>query len=85
MKEFVYTIVDPIGMHARPAGMLVKLTKDMDSTVTVKKGDKSSVTTRLMALMALGVKTGDHVTVTIEGGNEEENTAKVQAFFHNNL
>ena len=35
MKEFTYTITDPVGIHARPAGLLVKAVKALDSTVTI--------------------------------------------------
>ena len=53
MKQFVYTITDPVGIHARPAGLLVKAIKAQDSTVTIAKADgKSAAGTKLMALMA---------------------------------
>ena len=72
MKQFVYTITDPIGIHARPAGLLAKAAKALDSTVTIVKADgKSALATRLMALMGLGVKQGDTVHVIIEGENED--------------
>ena len=36
MKTFTYTITDPLGIHARPAGMLNKTAKGFaDTTVTV--------------------------------------------------
>lgn len=35
MKQFTYTITDPVGIHARPAGLLAKAAKGMDSTITV--------------------------------------------------
>jgi phosphocarrier protein len=38
MKEFTYTITNPIGIHARPAGMLAKEAKKYASTCTVTKG-----------------------------------------------
>ena len=34
MKQFTYVINDPIGIHARPAGLLVKAAKALDSAVT---------------------------------------------------
>ena len=37
MKTFNYTITDPVGIHARPAGMLVKEVKKYESKVTIKK------------------------------------------------
>ena len=37
MKQFTYIITDPVGIHARPAGLLVKAAKALDSTVTIEK------------------------------------------------
>ena len=86
MKQFTYTITDPVGVHARPAGLLVKAIKALDSTVTIAKADgKSTVGTKLMALMGLGIKQGETVTVTIEGGSEEANAAALEQFFKDNL
>ena len=82
MKSFDYTITDPAGIHARPAGILVKEIKNYaGTTVTVTKGDKSVNALKLMALMGMGIKQGDTVTVSIEGENEEEVAAKIEEFF----
>lgn len=41
MKSFTYTIVDPVGIHARPAGLLVKTAKAFSGTeISVTKGDQ---------------------------------------------
>ena len=86
MKQFQYVITDPVGIQARPAGLLVKAAKALDSTVTVEKvGGKSSAATKLMAVMGLGVKGGDTVTVTVEGGNEEASLQAMEQFFRENL
>ncbi len=87
MKQFQYTITDPVGVHARPAGLLAKAAKALDSTVTVTKedGSTSAAATQLMALMGMGIKTGETVTVTVEGGNEEANCAAMEQFFKENL
>ena len=87
MKEFEYTIKDPIGIHARPAGILAKAAKGMDSTITIAKADgsKSAVATKLMAIMGMGIKSGETVKVTVEGGDEEANCAAMQKFFEENL
>ena len=85
MKKFEYVITDALGIHARPAGLLVKAIKAMDSTVTIVKGDKSAVGTKLMALMGLGIKQGDTVVVTAEGGDEDASIAAMEQFFKDNL
>ena len=58
MKSFEYTITDPVGIHARPAGILVKEIKKYASTVTVSKGDKAVNALKLMALMGMGNQAG---------------------------
>ena len=85
MKSFVYTITDPVGLHARPAGLLVKEVKNYASMVTVKKGEKSSDAKKLMMLMGLGVKCGDEITVEVTGADEETTAAELEAFFKANL
>ncbi|MBE7004710.1 MAG: HPr family phosphocarrier protein [Ruminococcaceae bacterium] len=83
MKTFEYTIADPVGIHARPAGILIKEIKRYDGvSVTVTKGGKTANALRLMALIGLGIKQGDPVTVSVEGENEEEVAARVEEFFH---
>ena len=86
MKTFDYTITDPVGIHARPAGLLVKeIKKYADTAVIVTKGDKSVNALKLMALMGMGIKQGDTVTVGIEGANEDEVAAAIEAFFKANF
>ena len=71
MKTFEYTIKDELGIHARPAGLLVKEAKKFESECTITKDGKTKKLTQLMMLMSLGVKQGDTVTVTAEGADEE--------------
>ena len=86
MRKFIYTIQDANGVHARPAGLLVKAAKALDSTITLENAaGKSAVATKLMAVMGLGIKQGDAVTVTVEGGDEEASIATMENFFSENL
>ncbi len=73
MKTFEYTIKDELGIHARPAGMLVKQVKNYDSKITItrKEYGKSAHASRLMAVLTLAVKCGQTVEVSVEGGNED--------------
>ena len=85
MKTFAYTIKDEVGIHARPAGLLAKKAKEYESTITLEKGGKTAVATKLMAIMGMGVKCGDTVSVTVEGADEEKAAAEMEAFFNPNL
>ncbi|NCB29004.1 MAG: HPr family phosphocarrier protein [Clostridia bacterium] len=85
MKQFEYTIKDALGIHARPAGLLVKAAKDFKSTATISKGEKKSDLRKLMALMGMGIKQGDVVTVTVEGEDEEACAAALEKFLSETL
>ena len=85
MRSFEYTIKEELGMHARPAGLLVKVAKALDSDVQIVKDGKSVGAARLMALMGMGIKCGDIVTVTISGGDEESSEKAMKEFFEANL
>ncbi len=86
MKQFSYTIHDPMGIHARPAGMLAKLAKSFDDTLlAVTKGGKTVKLTQLMQLMSLGIRHGDEITVSAEGAHEDEAIAAAEKFFQENL
>ena len=43
MKEFMYTVKDEQGIHARPAGMLAKEAKKYESKITIYKDEKSAL------------------------------------------
>ena len=85
MKSFDYTITDEVGIHARPAGILVKEAKKYESKIVVKKGDKTAEATKLLALMGMGVKKGDTVTVEVEGADEDTAVNDMKTFFENNF
>ena len=75
MKSFSYTVKDELGIHARPAGMLVKEVKD----------GKEIDATRLMAVMSMGVKKDQTVTITVEGADEDAAYDALKSFFETNL
>ena len=85
MKEIKYVITDPLGMHARPAGMLVKAIAGYASKITITAPTGTADARRLMALMKLAAKQGMELTVTVEGADEEKVAAELQAFMAANL
>lgn len=85
MKSFNYVITDEVGIHARPAGILVKEAKKYASTIMIVKNGKKADASRLMALMGLGVKCGEEVTVEVTGDDEEAVCAEMEKFFKENL
>ena len=85
MRSFEYTVKDALGLHARPAGMLVRLVQSLGDRVEIKKGEKTVNGTRLLSLMGLGIRCGDTVTVEIEGQSEAKSEALLLEFFEKNL
>ncbi len=85
MKEFKYVITDPEGIHARPAGILVKQAAGYQSSVKIAKGEKSADAKRIFGVMGLGVKTGEEVTITVEGADEDTAAVELETFFKENL
>lgn len=85
MRTFSYTIKDALGIHARPAGMLAKTAKSYESEITIEKDGKSVSCKGLLALMGLGVKYGDTITVTISGTDEMQAEMGVRMFLERNL
>ena len=86
MKQFTYTIADPLGIHARPAGLLARVAKEYpDTEIVISKDGASAKATQLMKIMAMGVRQGDRVMVTAEGGSEEQAIRDMQKFFEENL
>ena len=85
MKEFKYTITDPEGIHARPAGELVKAAKQFTSTIKLAKDGKRGDCKKNFGIMGLAVKNGQEVTLTFEGEDEEAAYEAVSQFMKENM
>ena len=85
MQKFAFTITDPEGFHARPAGAFVKEAKKFPCTIMVGKGDKKTDARKMFGLMGLGIKGGETITITTEGEQEAEAAEALQAFLEANL
>lgn len=85
MREFSYVIQDQEGIHARPAGELVKMAKTYASSISVIKDGKKVDAKKLFSLMGLGVKQGMEITVQADGEDEAAAAEALEAFFKANL
>ena len=81
MKEFNYTITDPQGIHARPAGVLVKEAAKYQSTITLEKDGKTGDAKRIFAVMGLAAKCGNTLNVKVEGPDETEAAKALERIF----
>jgi phosphocarrier protein HPr len=82
--EFTVDVIDPIGLHARPASQIVKLVKDSGVTVLIgREGENLVKANSPLMLMALKIKTGETLKVSVETADEAhaaELVAQVQEF-----
>ena len=85
MKEFKYTITDTEGIHARPAGELVKAAKEFNSKITIEKDGKRGDCKKIFSIMALAVKTGNEITISCDGDDEEAACERIQRFMKDNM
>ena len=85
MKEFEFVVTDPQGIHARPAGLLVKEAKKFESNISVFKGARKGDLKKIFTVMALVVKQGEAIKVQVEGADEEQAASAVEAFLKENF
>ncbi len=85
MVKFTFTVKDEVGLHARPAGLLVKEAAKCSSKVTIRKGDKTGDAKRIFNIMGLAIKCGEEVEMMVEGDKEQEEAAALEAFVTENI
>lgn len=85
MKSFDYVITDDQGIHARPAGLLVKSTSTFNSSITISKAGKEIDAKKIIGVMSLGAKKGEKVTLTANGDDESTAIETLKTFFKENL
>ena len=85
MQSFEYTITDPYGIHARPAGMLVKEASRFSSDITLERDGKTADAKRIFSVMGLGVRGSQTVRISVNGSDENEAAAAVRDFLENNM
>lgn len=85
MKKITYKIKDALGIHARPAGLMVKVAAGFKSKVEIECNGKSVDGKRLLALMGLAAKTGQTVTISADGEDEAAAIAALEKFCKENL
>lgn len=85
MREFTYTITDPEGIHARPAGLFVKEAAKFDCAITIAKDGKEVDAKRILGVMGLGVKSGQEIVLKTEGKDEDAAMDALCSFLQENM
>jgi phosphocarrier protein len=80
-----YIILDPHGMHARPATVLLKLGRQFKSSISLKKDDKQFQMKSMLNILALSAKCGDTVSVIVDGEDESAASVALDTFFNEEM
>lgn len=85
MKVITYTIVDKLGIHAYPAGKLVKKAGEFESDIQIGKNGIMVNAKKIMGVMGLAVEQGDQISMTFQGTDEEQAAFVMESFLKENL
>ncbi len=87
MAKFSYTITDEVGIHARPAGLLVKASTGFGSNISITnlRNSKTADAKKLFSVLGLEAKRGDMLEIEVSGSDEEEAGSFLEGFFKDNL
>lgn len=79
MTKALVQVVNPSGLHARPASMFVAETKKYKSAIQITKEGKTINAKSIIALLSLGVKAGTEIEIMAEGEDEAQAVAALEA------
>jgi phosphocarrier protein len=86
MIERSFTLVNPTGLHARPAAVFVKAAMDFAGTeIVVRNGDKEASALSLIRILSLGAGAGSTITLRCSGPREEEAIATLGRLLESGL
>ncbi len=78
MVEVKVVVVDPVGLHARPATVAVNAASKFKSEVKISFKGKTVNMKSIMGVMSLGIPTQSEVTITAEGDDEQDAVDTIQ-------
>lgn len=78
MVELKVVVIDPVGLHARPATVAVNAASKFKSEVKVTYKDRTVNMKSIMGVMSLGIPTQSEIVITCEGEDEEVAAHKIE-------
>ena len=77
MVSKTLTVVNPTGLHLRPAGVLSQTAMKFKCDVIIECGEKRIVAKSVLNVMAAGIKCGTEITLICDGEDENEALATI--------
>lgn len=78
MAKFTAKIIDPVGLHARPASLTVAAATKFESDITIESKGKSGNLKSIMNIMALGIGQHDEITIEAKGSDADEAVKSIE-------
>ena len=70
MAELRLIVLDPAGLHARPAAQIVRTAGRFQSRITIRVGDRTADVKSLIALLGLTIRPGAEIALTADGPDD---------------
>jgi phosphocarrier protein len=81
MVEKVIKVVNRAGIHARPASLLVGLTKDFKSSIHFEQGQNRINAKSILGIITLGAVYNSEIKIIAEGEDEQEAVDRLSRLF----
>lgn len=85
MLEQTVTVVNKVGLHARPAALLVKAAGEFACEVALVKDNKTFNAKSILAIMSAAIKQGDQIIVRVNGDGEGQALTAIVALINSGL
>lgn len=82
MISFRHIIVNPVGLHARPAKQLAKMVKERNYQIDITYNGRTVKADRMLQVVSLGAVTGAAINVEIYGNPTDEDVLFIRRFFN---
>jgi phosphotransferase system HPr (HPr) family protein len=79
VPDVSFTVLDPSGLHGRPAARFVQIASRFDSSVTLRVGERSANAKSMVALLGLAIRPQSEITISADGGDAEDALAALVA------
>ena len=78
MKQIIVSIIDPVGLHARPATVAVNAASKFKCEVAIAFKGREVNMKSIMGVMSLGIPTQSEITISCDGEDEEEAIKQIE-------
>ena len=79
------TIVNSIGLHARPATFFIQKANEFKSTIWVEKDEQRVNAKSLLGVLSLGIVKGTNIALIADGSDEKEAVDALVSLIQNNF